>query len=298
MPLTVALIGVPSALGAPESGPDLGPATLRAANLVARLTALGVDVRDFGDVSANVSGMGGVPGLRGVDVLAARARESVHLALDAELFPIVLGGEHSVALAAIAGASKFYPNLGVIWVDAHPDFNTLETSPTGNPHGMALALAAGIGPEAARKRLGRSPLAQPSRIAVVGARSIDPGEEVLLDQEEVRVWTTHDLTELGGEQVAIDVAGRMFGSEAEAVHLSIDLDVLDPGEWPGVSTPVAGGIPLEELLILVTAIIQHCNVVSLDVVELNPNHDVAGRTAEAGVRVIETAAQALLEKPV
>lgn len=296
MPLTVALIGVPSALGAPEAGPELGPESIRLAGGIARLEQLGVEVRDFGDVATDVQGMGGVPVLRGTDALAARARSSVHLALDAELFPILVGGEHCVALGTISGAAKLHPDLGILWVDAHPDFHTPETSQTGNPHGMVLAMAAGLGPEPGLKRLGRVPLVQPRRIAIVGARSIDPGEGDLLQREEVRFWTTSDLLQHGAAEITAAAAGYLASSGADGIHISVDLDVLDPFQWPGVSTPVDSGITLSDLLAIVTSAMQRLDVVSLDVVELNPSRDVDGRTTEAAIQVIEAAARALLAK--
>lgn len=293
MSLTVALIGAPSALGAPAAGPELGPAAIRAAGLVARLEALGVTVEDFGDVPINVSGMGGVPELRGTEVLAARVRDQVHLALDAELFPIVLGGEHCVAWGTIAGAAKIQPDLGVIWLDAHPDFNTLASSMTGNPHGMVLSTAAGLGPEAAMKRLGRIPLAPPNRIVVLGARSIDPPERDLLEEHGVRWWTTEEVRG-DPRAVAGEATDHLRREGVGGVHLSVDVDVLDALRWPGVSTPAGDGLLLDELLTVVQALIDGLDVLSLDVVELHPERDLDGRTTEAAVQVIETAAKALL----
>jgi arginase len=296
VPLTVALIGVPSALGAPDPGPEQGPEAIRAHHLIEKLEALGVAVQDFGDVNTKVQGAGGIPGLRGVEVLAARARNSVHLALDAEIFPILLGGEHCVALGTIAGAAKAHPDLGILWIDAHPDFHTLESSVSGNPHGMVLAMAAGLGPPDALKRLGRIPLVPPHRIAIVGARSIDPAEGEFLEREGIRFGTSDDELRHGAEEAADRAAGHLNRSGADAVHISVDLDVLDPISFPGVSTPVGRGIPLADLLGVVKRAIERLNVVSLDVVELDPPRDKDGKTTEAAVQVIETAALALLQK--
>lgn len=220
-------------------------------------------------------------------------RGRVEHALQKGMFPVVIGGDHGTALGPIAASAAHHPTLGILWVDAHPDFNTLESSTTKNPHGMVLALAAGLGPRSALESLGRVPLVPPRRIAILGARSIDDAERTLLDQHEVRCSTTDEILRFGLVESADEAIRYLKAQGAEAIHLSIDLDILNPANWPGVSTPVDGGLSFDELVTLVAWTMDEANVVSIDVSELNPNRDRREQTTEAAVAVIQSAVAAL-----
>lgn len=292
-PFSVGILGVPYALGGSIPGPEQGPRGIRAAGLLARLSRSGTDARDLGDVELPPSTTGGVPALRRTDLLALAVKEAAQSALAANFVPLVLGGDHTVALGAIAASAAAHPDLGVLWIDAHPDFNSLESSVTGNPHGMVLALAAGLGPWEALGPLGSIPLVHPSRIVVLGARSIDLGERELLVAKAVRWHGSDDVLRLGPEQSVAETLGYLARQGARHLHVSIDLDVLDPEGWPGVSTPAVGGLTADQLAEVAARVCSDANVTSLDIVELNPIQDRDGQTARAALDVIEAAVGAI-----
>ena len=291
------LIGVPSSLGGPGRGTEEGPRWLRSAGLVARLRETGIEVHDLGDVPLPEAGLTAWPELAGIDALALLVRARASTAIQEGMLPVILGGDHTVALGAIAASAAAYPNLGILWVDAHPDFNTPGTSKSGHPHGMVLALAAGLGPTGSLARLGRTPLVLPQRICVLGARSIDESERALLATSGVRLATTSEVIRDGPWEAVAEAARYLAGHGADALHLSIDLDVLDPSEYPGVSTPAPHGFNLDDLRSVMEAACTEMNVVSLDLVELTPTHDHGERTTRAGVAVLEAVAAALLDAP-
>ncbi|MSQ24552.1 MAG: arginase [Chloroflexi bacterium] len=280
-------------MGGPYPGPELGPKWIRAAGLIGKLEADGFEVWDLGDVENPPVGLSSAPELRGMDTMGVLTRGRVEHALQKGMFPVVIGGDHGTALGPIAASAAHHPTLGILWVDAHPDFNTLESSTTKNPHGMVLALAAGLGPRSALESLGRVPLVPPRRIAILGARSIDDAERTLLDQHEVRCSTTDEILRFGLVESADEAIRYLKAQGAEAIHLSIDLDILNPANWPGVSTPVDGGLSFDELVTLVAWTMDEANVVSIDVSELNPNRDRREQTTEAAVAVIQSAVAAL-----
>lgn len=295
MTRTLAIIGVPSALGAPNHGVAEGPHALRSAGLMTRLLAADADIdaRDLGDVPTPAPDASIAPEFRGADSLALLVRARVASAIREGMVPVVLGGDHTVALGAIAASAAAHPDLGILWIDAHPDFNTPETSVSHHPHGMVLALAAGLGPQPALARLGRIPLVPAQRIFVLGARVVDAGERALLEKDRVRSTTSHDVIQFGADASVAEAVRYFAAHGAASVHVSIDLDVLDPRGFPGVSTPVPGGLNLDDLLATVESACSQMNVVSLDVVELDPTRDQDERTTQAGVAVIEAAASSL-----
>lgn len=285
--MVVGILGVPYALGGSVPGPERGPDRMRAVGLLERLGEANIDARDLGDVRLPALLDGGVPALRGTDLLAREVQKQARAALASGMLPLVLGGDHTVALGAIAAAVAEHTDLGVLWVDAHPDFNTIESSVTGNPHGMVLALAAGLGPTEALAPLGQIPLVSPSRIVVLGARSIDLSERQLLTQEAVRWFGSEAIIGPHLDETLATALGYLRSQGVDAFHLSVDLDVLDPAGWPGVSTPASGGPSAAQLIELLTTICTQANVVSVDVAELNPLRDRDGRTARAAVDLID-----------
>jgi arginase len=203
--------------------------------------------------------------------------------------PLVLGGDHSVALGNIASAAQVIPGLGIIWIDAHPDFNTPDTSPSENVHGMVLAIAAGWGSSPLVRLLGFAPMVHPERIVVIGARSIDAGERSNLRRAGVQLYDADHVERHGIAETVGEAMAYLASNEMRAVHLSVDLDVLDPRSWPGVSTAVAGGMAADDLCAATRMIGEMAPIASMDLVELTPAEDPAGATVEAGIQLIEHA---------
>ncbi|MCS6867476.1 MAG: arginase [Thermus sp.] len=270
----VAVIGVPMDLGSGRRGVDMGPSALRYARLLEELEALGYGVEDLGDVRvplAETLRARKGPYLEEIRQAALELQERLR-ALPQGVFPIVLGGDHSLSMGSVSGVAR--GRLGVVWVDAHADFNTPETSPSGNIHGMPLAVLSGLG----HPRLVEAFRAvDPKDVALIGVRSIDPGERRLLGEAGVLVYTMHEVDRLGIARIAEEVLERLSGLP---LHVSLDADVLDPTLAPGVGTPVPGGLTYREAHLLMEILAQSGRVQSLDLVEVNPILDERNRTAE------------------
>jgi arginase len=285
---TVAIIGVPSGLGAPSPGQEAGPAALRAAGLLSRLHAAHTLVVDWGDVAVPDADATVSPTARNQQALATLAdtvAERVGAALDDGLLPLVLGGDHSVSLGAIRAAAARAP-IGVLWFDAHGDFNTPETSPSGNVHGMVLALLAGLGPAPLVAASGHLP---GQRLAVLGARALDPDERKALMHAGVGVYTTEALRALGPAVAVERAIASLVAAGAERLYVSIDLDVLDPRAAPGVATRASTGLTLEDARAALDAVARSGRVVALDVTELFPGRDRDGATARAAISLVKAA---------
>lgn len=273
----VAVVGVPMDLGANRRGVDMGPSALRYARLLEQLEDLGYTVEDLGDVPVSLARASGRRG-RGLAYLeeiraAALVLKERLAALPEGVFPIVLGGDHSLSMGSVAGAARGR-RVGVVWVDAHADFNTPETSPSGNVHGMPLAVLSGLG----HPRLTEVFRAvDPKDVVLVGVRSLDPGEKRLLKEAGVRVYTMHEVDRLGVARIAEEVLKHLQGLP---LHVSLDADVLDPTLAPGVGTPVPGGLTYREAHLLMEILAESGRVQSLDLVEVNPILDERNRTAE------------------
>ena len=269
-------------LGQGRRGVDMGPSALRYGRLEERLEALGHTVRDLGDIvvptaeELEISHAGPGGGLAYLEEIrkACDATERRLLELPAEVFPIVLGGDHSIAIGSVAGCARG-ARTGVIWVDAHGDFNTPETSPTGNIHGMPLAALCGygdprlVGEGGARIR--------PEDVVLFGVRDLDAAERRLMHEAGVTVFTMKEIDRLGLPSIAETTLERM--GALERVHVSFDADVLDPEVAPGVGTPVPGGLTYREAHLLMELFSDSGKVTSLDLVEVNPILDRANRTA-------------------
>ncbi len=290
----VALVGAPAELGQRRRGLAMGPAALRAAGLATALAAAGCDVADLGDIAvprcegedADVRRTGGLAFRDQVrDGCAAIAARLA--ALPPDVVPVVLGGDHTVAVGSVTGACR-RERVGLVWVDAHPDFDTPETSLSGNLHGMALAALCGLGEPTLVDVGWPGPKVRPEDAVLIGVRSLDTDERALFRRLGGLVFTTKDVERLGVPAVARAAAARLAGRAR--VHVSLDADVLDPAVAPGVGTPVPGGLGLEAARDLVAALGAGVAVTSLDLVELNPLLDRDGRTAAALV----AAAAALL----
>ncbi|HZS02757.1 MAG TPA: arginase family protein [Chloroflexota bacterium] len=285
---TVAIIGAPSGLGAPSPGQEAGPAALRAAGLLARLHAAHTLVVDWGDVPVPAPDDPVDRTARNQHALAALAdtvAARVGAALDDGLLPLLLGGDHSVSLGAIRAVAARAP-LGVLWFDAHGDFNTPETSPSGNVHGMVLALLAGLGPAPLVAAGGHLP---GQRLAVLGARALDPDERKNLVQAGVGVFTTEALRALGPAAAVERAIAGLVAAGAEQLYVSIDLDVLDPRLAPGVATRASSGLTLDEARAALHAAARSGRVAAVDVTELFPARDRDGATARAAVSLVKAA---------
>jgi arginase len=284
------VIGAGLDLGAGRRGVDMGPSAIRYAGLDERIAQLGRRVEDWGDVEAAVpeatelvdERMRYLPQIKAT---CERIAALVARAVDEGYLPLVLGGDHSVALGALGGMARASGPGGVLWLDAHGDLNRPETTPSGNVHGMPLAAALGLaGPEFESDGY---PLPAVERVALVGVRSLDPGERDLLAQLDACVFTMSDLDRMGVEtamrQALEHVAGDNF------VHVSLDMDVLEPDVAPGVGTPVRGGLSYREAHLAMELIAEAGVLSSLEVVEVNPILDRENETAELAVELVASA---------
>ncbi len=288
----VAVIGAPLDLGAGRRGVDMGPSAIRYAGLATRLAELGHDPVDWGNVETAVAEAAEVGDERArfltqIKVACERVAAKMGDAARDGLLPLVLGGDHSVALGTLGGLARVHGAGGVLWLDAHGDLNSPETSPTGNVHGMVLAAALGhAGP---RFRDGWSlPAVEPGRVALVGVRSLDEGERDLLGELNARVFTMSDLDRIGVERALTEALEHIAGSGF--VHLSLDMDVVDPEVAPGVGTPVRGGLSYREAHLALELVAESGLAGSLEVVEVNP---ILDRENQTGVLAVELVASAL-----
>jgi arginase len=278
------VLGVQMDLGAGVRGVDMGPSAVRYAGLIERLGALGLDVRDRGNVVAAVpqSIEPGRARLRYADEIAAccfeiarRIGESFRVGA----LPLLLGGDHSLAIGALAAARDARPELRVLWLDAHADLNTAETSPSGNVHGTPLAVALGrVGEHFTACGWPDRPIA-PDRVALVGLRDLDSGERELIRGLGLTVYTIADVDRMGVHAVVSEALDRL-AAPPDSLYVSVDLDVVDPLHAPGVGTPVSGGLTVREAHLAMELVADSGQLAGLDLVEVNPIRDTANRTAE------------------
>lgn len=290
--MDVTVIGAPLDLGADRRGVDMGPSAIRYANLHAALDRLGLDVEDLGNVAVPLAeaadtGSGNLKYLESIARVAETLADRVAGSVSDGRFPLILGGDHSLSLGSVTGVAR-HRSVGILWIDAHADFNTGQTSPSGNIHGMVLAALAGIGDPRLVDIGGFAPKVRPRNIAIVGARDIDPGEREALRAAAVTVFTMHEIDELGIPTV-IERALAVAGDNVESVHLSLDLDVVDPREAPGVGTPVIGGLTYRETHLAMEQLAASGRISSMDVVEVNPILDERNHTARLAVEFILSA---------
>jgi arginase len=274
-------------LGQARRGVDMGPGALRYAGLDNRLRDLVFAVTDTGNVKVPIRdelpAQGGMEFLPAVLTAARRAREAGLEALAAGSLPLFLGGDHSIALGTVAAAVSS-GQIGVLWIDAHGDFNTPETSPSGNLHGMPLAALTGRGATEMTDIFGEGPTLADRDVVVLGLRSLDPGERDLLRSSDVGVFTMREIDEQGIGRVAQQALQRL--AHCQALHVSLDMDALDPQEAGGVGTPVPGGLTYREAHLLMETLASADRVASVDVVEINPILDERNRTARIAVDLI------------
>ncbi len=292
--MRIRLLDVPLDFGANLRGVDLGPTALRRAGLKETLSAMGHELEEdpllvpIPIAEHRESGDPQVRFLEPVAEVCLSLAARVEAACQEGAFPLVLGGDHSLAIGSLAGLKAFYGQKpwGVIWIDAHADFNTPETSPSGNIHGMSLAASCGWGHPLLTQLYGPAPKIHPHQVVLVGVRDLDPGEKLNLKQAGVKVMTMADIDRWGMAEVIRRVRETM--DRLTEWHVSLDIDVLDPGTAPGVGTPVPGGLTYRELHLLMESLAETQRVTSADVVEVNPILDLKNQTAKVAVAMIRS----------
>jgi arginase len=288
----VALIGASLDLGAGRRGVDMGPSAIRYAGLAARIHRLGRSVDDLGNVEgavpeATAMGSARVRFLDEIKAACERVAELVARSAGDGLVPVVLGGDHSVALGTLGGLARAFGRGGALWLDAHGDLNRPETSPSGNVHGMPLAVLLGLAGPEFDSPAWELPAVEAERVALVGVRSLDPAEIELLSGLDVHVYTMSDVDRLGLERVIREALEHIAGTGF--VHVSLDMDALDPEIAPGVGTPVRGGLSYREAHLAMELVAESGLARSLEVVEVNPILDRENETAKLAVELVASA---------
>ncbi len=288
----VAVIGAGLDLGAGRRGVDMGPSAIRYAGLDDRIAELGRRWEDLGDVKTAVAeatsvGDERVRYLREIKETCERIAELVARAAGDDCVPLVLGGDHSVALGTLGGLARAHGPGGVLWLDAHGDLNRPETSPSGNVHGMSLAAALGLAGAEFESEAYLLPAVEPGRVALLGVRSLDRGERELLAELDARVFTMSDVDRIGVERAMREALEHVAGGAF--VHVSLDMDVVDPDVAPGVGTPVRGGLSYREAHLAMELVAESGPVGSLEVVEVNPILDRENETAKVAVELVASA---------
>jgi len=289
----ISIIGAPLDLGQGRRGVDMGPSAVRVANLNARVRSLGYEVEDLGNIAVEQAEgwPEGDPHAKYLPQIAAACEAlagQVGDALSRGCMPLVLGGDHSVAIGTAAGVAAHFRkqdrNIGLIWLDAHADMNTPETSPSGNVHGMPLACIVGMGPAGLVDLLGFHPKTPPRNTIIVGLRDVDQLEKPHVRDSGVRAFTMRDIDERGLRAV-MDEAIRLASDGTAGFHLSLDMDFVDPKDAPGVGTPVRGGATYREAHLAMEMICDSGNMLSMEIVEVNPVIDEFNRTADLAVEL-------------
>ena len=293
--MKIHILGVPMDLGAGRRGVDMGPSAIRIAGVAEKLTALGHAVSDEGDITIKApeqlrirdQKLKYLPEIvRACTILSHK----VPKILAQGGFPLVLGGDHSIAMGTIAGVSAYArdrsKSLGVLWIDAHGDMNTSKTSPTGNIHGMPLAASVGLGAMELRSIGGDFRKAEPGKVALVGVRDLDAEERKLIRQQGMHVFTMEEIDKDGMGAVIRRALRKLKG--VDLLHVSLDLDAVDPSVAPGVGTPVNGGLNYREAHLLMESVADSGAMTSLEVVEVNPILDSRNQSAEFAVELIQS----------
>ena len=289
----VAIIGAALDLGAGRRGVDMGPSAIRYAGVEERLTGLGYTCVDWGNVETAVLEATAVQDERArylpeIKAACTHVARLVEVALDDGQLPLVLGGDHSIALGTLGGLARAHGTTGgVLWIDAHADLNTPATSPSGNVHGMPLAAALGMAGELFESNGWTIPAVTPDRVALVGVRSLDDGERRRIRDLGVRIYTMSDVDRIGIERAVRESLAHIGGPGF--VHVSLDMDALDPEVAPGVGTPVRGGLSYREAHLALELVAESGLAGSLEVVEVNPILDRENATAQLAVELVASA---------
>ncbi|NBQ53868.1 MAG: arginase [Proteobacteria bacterium] len=294
---SVRIIGVPSDLGANIRGANVGPSAVRIAGLHDKISVLGYKIEDAGDILVPIretlpESAAKEKYLTTITDVCDLLRMEVEMSLDRDMLPIVIGGDHSIAMGTISGTSSFYrkknQSIGLIWVDAHADMNTPASSPTGNLHGMPLSTLLGKGIPQLVELGGFAEKLRPENVALIGIRTLDHEEKRICRESGIRYFTMREIDERGMAAImkeAVAVASK----GTSGIHLSFDVDGIDPLYAPGVSTPVTGGLSYREAHLALEMIADTGMLTSMEFVELNPMRDVAHKTAELLVELVQSA---------
>jgi len=289
----IRIIGVPLDLGQSRRGVDMGPSAMRVAGLEAKLEALGYEVKDGGNVPVALAetkseGDPHAKYLKEITETCSKEAELVVKTLEGGAIPVVLGGDHSIAMGTVSGVAEFYrrkhQRVGLLWIDAHTDINTPDSSPSGNVHGMPLGAIMGLFPSPLTDLYGFSPKVRPENCVLVGIRDVDNFERENIRKAGVHVFTMRDIDERGMRTV-MEEALRLAGRGTVGYHVSLDLDWIDPEDAPGVGTPVWGGATYREGHLAMEIIADHGRMLSFEMVEVNPVLDERNQTAELAVEL-------------
>lgn len=289
---TVEIIGGPSTFGQRKLGVNLGPDAIRYAGIVARIEAIGLTVKDSGNINVpelNLNKFNSEQqGLRNLEEIIETSEtlsQSVSNSISNNHFPLILGGDHSIAIGSISGVSKHYENLGVIWYDAHGDLNIPEESPSGNIHGMPLRILAGDGDDKLVNIANYAPKVKPENIVLIGMRDLDVGERQYIKDNNIKTYTMAEVDRYGIKQVIKETIDYLK-EKTDGIHLSLDVDALDPVETPGTGTRVLGGLTYRESHFALEFLHNSNLVTSMDLVEVNPLIDHNNDTAEQAVGLV------------
>ncbi len=295
--MKVRILGVPLDLGQERRGVDMGPSAVRAAGLNSAIKALGHKVEDAGNIHVKIPeeqhfGDRRAKYLTEIAETCQEVAHRIYQTLENGFFPLSLGGDHSVAIGTQAGVAKFYrdrdKSIGLLWIDAHADMNTPESSPSGNVHGMPFAATLGMGSEVLTQIFGFAPKVQAKNSVLIGARNLDERERAHVKDSGIHVFTMRDIDEQGMRTV-MDKSLDFAAGDTAGFVVSFDMDVVDPDEAPGVGTPVRGGITYREAHLAMEMIADSKKMVALEVVEVNPIIDRENRTAILGVGLVTSA---------
>src|SRR5699024_6130385 len=288
----VEIIGAPSTYGQKKLGVDFGPDAIRYAGIVERIQNIGINVKDSANISVPAIHLekfnSAQKGLRNLDEIVEvsnQLSETVSQSVDNGNFPLILGGDHSIAIGSISGISKHYENLGVIWYDAHGDLNVPEESPSGNIHGMPLRVLVGDGDERLVNISNYSPKVKPENIVLIGMRDLDEGEKRYIKDNNIKTFTMAEVDRYGIKQVMEETLDYLE-DKTDGMHLSLDVDALDPVETPGTGTRVLGGLTYRESHFALELLHESKSVTSMDIVEVNPLIDHKNDTAKQAVGLV------------
>jgi len=293
----IRILGVPLDLGQERRGVDMGPSAVRAAGLNDTLKSLGLKVEDAGNIHVRLPeeqhyGDQHAKYLKEIAEASQDVAHHLYQTLEAGFFPVSLGGDHSMAIGTLAGVAKYYRDrdqrAGCLWIDAHADMNTPESSPSGNVHGMPFAVALGQGPECLTRIFGIAPKLRPENCALIGVRDLDARERDIVRDSGVHAFTMRDVDEQGMHKV-VDKAMSVACQDTAGFVVSFDMDVVDPEEAPGVGTPVRGGITFREAHLAMEIIADSGKMVAFELVEINPILDAMNKTAVLGVGLAASA---------
>ena len=294
MPQKIRIIGVPMDLGQSRRGVDMGPSALRVAGLQSRIKQLNFSVEDIGNIPVRQAeeqpyGEKRAKYLNEIAGTCKDLAEIVQRTLEEGCLPLVLGGDHSTAVGTVSGVATHFrkqeKHIGLLWLDAHGDMNTPESSPSGNIHGMPLAAIIGYGSPELVELMGFKPKVEARNVAVVGARDLDAKERRIVKESGIHVFTMRDIDERGMRDVMAE-ALRFVTDDTDGVAVSLDLDFVDPEDAPGVGTPVRGGVTYREAHLAMEMIADSESMASLEVVEINPVIDEHNKTAMLGVELV------------